>query len=259
MPAQPARARPSARPVPAPRARVRPVVRAFGRAAVYRLLAEGLSYPTPDGIELLRGPSLAAARAAESALDPFALAGLAALDHALSTLDHASAERAHVAAFGHAGMPLAVPYEAPYLTTNVFQETATLADVAGFYRAFGVEPSATRRERADHVALELEFMHLLAFKEGHARRHHGAEAVAICVEAQRAFLSAHLGRWGPLFFRRLRETTVGTHYEALAAVGEAFLAGEAKRAGALPTPATPLSRGPADDDDACPLTPGVIA
>ncbi len=241
--------------------RGRPATRAFGRAAVYRLLAEGLSYPTPEGIALLRGPYLAAARAAAPVLDPVALAGLAALDHALTTLDQASAERAHVAAFGHAGLPAAVPYEAPYLTTNVFQETATLADVTGFYGAFGVEPSAARRERADHVSLELEFMHLLAFKEGYARRHHGAEAVAICVEAQRAFLAAHLGRWGPLFFRRLRETAPGTHYEALAAVGEPFLAAEAASAGARPVGATRLSPPPAAEDeaDACPLAPGVFA
>ncbi|MEK7860131.1 MAG: hypothetical protein AAB284_02115, partial [Chloroflexota bacterium] len=67
--------------------RGRPATRAFGRAAVYRLLAEGLSYPTPEGIALLRGPYLAAARAAAPVLDPVALAGLAVLRRALAALD----------------------------------------------------------------------------------------------------------------------------------------------------------------------------
>lgn len=213
--------------------------RAFARASLYRLLAEGVSYPTADGIELLRGPYLDAVRAGSVTRAARAEDALAALRRTLSSLDPAAAESAHAMTFGHAGISHAVPYEAPYLTTNVFQETAALADVTAFYRAFGVEPAATRRERADHVALELEFMHLVTYKEGYALRGKRPDAAAVCAGAQRSFLAAHLGRWGSLFFRRLGEIAAATHYGPLAVLGETFLTAEAVWAGARPAPAGP--------------------
>lgn len=245
--------------------RVRPgrAARAFARAFLYRLLAEGVSYPTADGIELLRRPYLDAVRAGSVTRGARAEDALAALGRTLSSLDLAAAESAYAMTFGHAGISHAVPYEAPYLTTNVFQETAALADVTGFYRAFGVEPSATRRERADHVALELEFMHLLTYKEGYALRNAGPDAAAVCAGAQRSFLAAHLGRWGSLFFRRLGEIAEATHYGPLAVLGETFLAAEAAWAGARPVPAGPPTADragamtlPDGADASCPLEPG---
>lgn len=228
---------------------------AVARAAMYRLLAEGCAYPTEDGIALLAGPYAADARAAAPILgDPVTLAGVDAFDHALAGLDVRSAERAYVATFGHTGVPLVAPYEAPYLTTNVFQESAGLADVCAFYRAFHVEPSAVRRERADHVAVELEFMHLLSSKEAHARRSgHGSAAVAICEDAQREFLRAHLGRWGASFFGRLRAVATWPHYGALGFIGEGFLAAEAARAGAVAAGQAVAVAQVSDDDGWCPL------
>ncbi len=50
--------------------------------------------------------------------------------------------------------------------------TLELADVAGFYRAFGVQVSPGS-ERADHITTELEFMHLLAVKASIALQEEG--------------------------------------------------------------------------------------
>lgn len=212
---------------------------AFARAAMYRLLAEALCYPTDDGVSLLRGACLADALRGARRLDGAVRHALPGLRRALRKIDRERAERAHVAAFGHSGSPRVVPYEGAYLTTNVFQESDALADIAGFHRAFGVEPAPSRSERSDHVALELEFMYLLAYKEGHARTHHGPEQVELCVEAQRAFLAAHLGRWGAAFFGALAAAPGGAHHAALARAGEAFLAAEAARAGAVAGGARP--------------------
>jgi DMSO reductase family type II enzyme chaperone len=225
---------------------------AFARAAAYRLLAASLAYPTPEALARIADARPAAAAARRHVAPPSARA-LDQLIAALGVLAPEEAERAYLRVFGHAGTPAAAPYEAAYVTTNVFQETEVLAEVAGFYRAFGV---VADRERPDHVALELEFAHLLCFKEGYARRHHGPAEAAICAEAQRAFLATHLGRWAATFFRRLRASADRTHYALVADLGEAFCAGEATRAGAVAIARAPrVPDAPEPGVWSCPLAP----
>jgi TorA maturation chaperone TorD len=78
-------------------------------------------------------------------------------------------------------------YEAHYL--DFPQEE--MADIAGFYRAFGF----TFEGRPDHLGAELEFMHLLTTKEAKAAWDRKDEQVEVCRDGQRKFLAAHLGRW----------------------------------------------------------------
>ena len=109
---------------------------------------------------------------------------------------------------------------------HIFQQTNTLADIAGFYRAFGLEVSEEQGERLDHIGTELEFMGFLAFKERYAGENHGEEKALICEDAQRKFLKEHLGKWAPLFLRLLRKKTARGFYHALAAITDEFLAME---------------------------------
>jgi TorA maturation chaperone TorD len=93
------------------------------------------------------------------------------------------------------------PYETEYCpqTFSVYRSQA-LADVAGYYRAFGLEPSRDMPERADHVALELEFMSWLIGKERNAQT---AEHAQTCRDAQVRFAREHLVWWVPAFGRAL--------------------------------------------------------
>ncbi|MDE2089198.1 MAG: molecular chaperone TorD family protein [Gammaproteobacteria bacterium] len=120
------------------------------------------------------------------------------------------------------------PYEGPYGATNFYQEADCTADVAGFYRAFGLESSEASPERPDHIAVELEFMHFLVVKEGYALSKGWAEKGQVCREAQKVFLKEHLGRWAPVFLHRLAERTRGGVFESIANAAAAWIAAECR-------------------------------
>lgn len=75
---------------------------------------------------------------------------------------------------------------------NQFNAYNEMADIAGFYRAFGL---GFEYERPDHVSLELEFMRVLTMKEARALMDGESENLSTCISAQKKFLESHLGRW----------------------------------------------------------------
>ncbi|GKS59102.1 hypothetical protein YTPLAS18_26290 [Nitrospira sp.] len=95
------------------------------------------------------------------------------------------------------------PYETLFGNDHVFAQSHTMGDIAGFYKAFGVELSKDIHERLDHLSVELEFMHFLAYKESYALCHDGPEKTQIVIDAQSKFVKNHIGRWVPLFSKML--------------------------------------------------------
>lgn len=91
--------------------------------------------------------------------------------------------------------------------------TFQMADIAGFYQAFGFEVTG---ERPDHIVPELEFLALLLVKEAYALIAADRDGAAICAEARGKFVADHLGRWLPLLAQRARETEGGEPLAALA-------------------------------------------
>lgn len=127
------------------------------------------------------------------------------------------------------------PYETEYIDSKfTFQRSHALADIAGFYCAFGLEPSNTHPERQDHLVLELEFMALLlgleqaAAESDHA---HCVERRGICVDAQRKFLAEHLIWWVPTFAHLLSRQDRGRFYDAVSTFLAALVAAERSLAG----------------------------
>src|SRR5262249_50909851 len=109
-------------------------------------------------------------------------------------------------------------------------------DIAGFYRAFGIEPSSCRPERPDHLALELEFMAFLLMKGrlavGAAGSNPDAAAWAeVCASAQLAFFRDHLAWWLPAFATGLGRKAEGGYLGAVARVLAALVAAERARLG----------------------------
>jgi TorA maturation chaperone TorD len=129
------------------------------------------------------------------------------------------------------------PYETEYHSTSeAFFRAQQLADVAGFYRAFGLESAA--RERPDYLPLELEFMAILALKQRLAEMEgtpEGVEQAAVCAQAACSFFRDHLAWWVPAFAAGLRKKAGGGLYTAIADVLAALVPAERSRFG-LPAP-----------------------
>jgi DMSO reductase family type II enzyme chaperone len=126
---------------------------------------------------------------------------------------------AYVTAFGHAARGSCPLNEIEYRDVNadpLFQPHR-LADLAAFYRAFGLEVAEDAAERPDHIGMELEFMSVLSAKEAHGYEHRwDDEQFALCKDAQKKFLREHLGRWCPGFARRLARAAKNRVLAALA-------------------------------------------
>jgi len=130
------------------------------------------------------------------------------------------------------------PYETEYTRGGDFRQNQDLADLMGFYQAFGLNlrDSEEFRERPDHIAVELEFLHFLCWKEAAARMEGDEEHIGVCVDAERKFLADHLGRWADLFAHGLEKTAPEGFYPALAALLRAVVAQEVANLEVKPEP-----------------------
>jgi TorA maturation chaperone TorD len=92
------------------------------------------------------------------------------------------------------------PYECSNTPPSPGGHTPRLADIAGFYRAFGMQ---VHGDRPDHVVAELEFASWASLSEAAAWVDGDEEAAERCAAATRSFLRDHLGRWLDAFAARV--------------------------------------------------------
>lgn len=230
---------------------------ALSRAVMYRFLSLATAYPTRDACTALR-ELVPSAREAASSFGAGVESAVRVLSDRLAATSDEAIERAHTAAFTMTASELCPTHETAYTARHLFQVSEQMADVAGFYRAFGVDAQG---ERPDSLAMELEFAYLLALKEAYAIEHHGPAKVALCRKAERAFLHDHLGRWGGAVAARMIARDPDGLIGATGDLLDAFLALEQRhlRSG----PPAPLPDKPyrsEDDDDAdAPCMTGELA
>lgn len=154
--------------------------------------------------------------------------------------------------FGHTTRGLVCACETEYGDDNKFQQPNQLADISGYYLAFGLMPPSASEVRQDHVACECEFMEFLNLKEAwflEAGGESGAaeDTLAVTRQAQRTFLRDHLGYFGRGFASRLA-TDGGRYFSAWGALFLRFLEGECARLGVEGGPAELPIRAELSDD-----------
>jgi len=209
------------------------------RAIIYAGLAHGFRYPDEALCALMRddqrygswSQSLACLVGA-GVSDPFA--ALRDGINRSATGDPwtlAALQDAHNGLFGHAVRGRCPAYESEYGSSEINQRASQLADLAGFYEAFGVVIVDIEGGRPDFISVEREFMSLLCAKEALAFDSGDEELLERCRNAQRNFLKDHLARWLPAFARRVIDAHEHALYTALGDVAERFVGAEARRYG----------------------------
>lgn len=186
---------------------------ALARGVLYGALALALQPPDPNGVSRLESPDAGQALGDAAAL----------LDAADGRLRHATARfllevgaegaddraRRFTRLFGHITRGMVCLYETEYGTGTVYGQPQMLADIAGYYRAFGLQPAGDTRGRPDHVGCECAFMEYLSLKEAYcleaietgppAGESPDRETLLETRRVAQIFLRDHLGRFGVAF------------------------------------------------------------
>lgn len=198
----------------------------FGMAAVARMLSLGFLVPGDEAVSAIDDT----AALLDGAIVDQGLR--AALDDLVAALPAPGKATGCVAEYHRlfGGNVLCPPYETSY-APDPFQQARQMSDVAGFYAAFGAEPSGAATERPDHVGCECEFLAFVMATRLDAEADGRAEDVTTCRDAEDAFLRDHLGRWLGPFCREVEKVTDDPFYRALARLGQRYAVCELERRG----------------------------
>lgn len=131
-------------------------------------------------------------------------------------------------------------HESDYVGDTVFRKTSLLADLAGFYRAFGFQVASQSNAQVDFIGTELEFLALLSGKELYALQNGQTEQKTLCRSARIAFLKEHLGRWANAFCQILKQQATSPFYLAAARAVEEIVKAEIESLQITPEPLNPL-------------------
>jgi DMSO reductase family type II enzyme chaperone len=188
---------------------------------MYSLLARGFRFPSPAYYERVKKGQFAdEAKKAIANLPYEALKGSKLEPVAASTYEEFQSH--YIALFevgGDFGPPCPL-YEGEFGGGRM----KVMEEVLRFYHHFGLRLSTVKRDRPDHLALELEFMHALTFKEAEAlSRNQERKAY---VQAQRDFLRFHLHDFVAAVAARAGGKDV-PFYSDLARLAESFCRHEA--------------------------------
>lgn len=126
-----------------------------------------------------------------------------------------------------------------------------LGDVSAFYEAFHMKVME-RTGPPDSIKMELGFMSFMALKTVYAVENDLQEEKNIVEDAQKKFLSSHLGRWFRLFTAKLREVSGHSYYQSFSDLLITWLEEDCRHLGVTPMP-LPNHEAQEDEEVCCSL------
>ncbi|MFZ7126591.1 MAG: TorD/DmsD family molecular chaperone [Desulfobacterales bacterium] len=208
------------------------ITQEISRSLVYRRLADAFRPPEPG----LPG-NLAELR---DHLDLLESEGFGPVDAMCAALnrpsDFPALELDFAALFVGPFLVPAPPYGSVYLEGVRRLMGDSTMDARAHYRAVGLDTADHFKEPPDHIAAELEFMHVLVCQGIEAIRKNNREALLDGLKRQQTFLLKHLGAWVPDFTEKVAEYAGTGFYRHLADATRRFIGEEIEAFGKLSLP-----------------------
>ena len=136
---------------------------------------------------------------------------------------------------------LAKPYGSVWLDAEkTLMGDSTLA-VLELYRAADFDMDDEFKDLPDHIAVELEFLYQLIFRENASRQDGDTAKLAATLDLQRRFLTQHLGAWTGRFTSALQAGAQCDFYRTLAGLTDKFVGQQLARFDTTVTPSAPRS------------------
>ncbi len=121
------------------------------------------------------------------------------------------------------GHSAAYPFESVYTSPRRLLMQGARDDVLVIYRANGMDKNEHWKDGEDHIALELEFMQVMAQRTLDIYRTDGEPAIQDLLETQHRFLDDHLFAWFPMMAADMRKFAQTMFYQGLCDLTYGFL------------------------------------
>ena len=119
--------------------------------------------------------------------------------------------------------PLAQPHGSFWLSGETALMQDSTMEVQALYQEGGFDLDEELHEVPDHVAVELEFLYLLLFKQNEAAQAGLDDVFESWAHLQHMFLGRHLGAWIGPFAQAIRRSAQTGFYRDLAELTERFV------------------------------------
>jgi len=117
----------------------------------------------------------------------------------------------------------APPYGSVYLDEGRRVMGDSTMEVIKMYEEEGLSRDSEFNDLPDHIAVELEFMNYLIFREVEALQKSDLKNAMEFLDKQEVFLNTFLRRWVPAFCERIKQGTENKFYTALSDCVSKFL------------------------------------
>ncbi|MBI3794025.1 MAG: molecular chaperone TorD family protein [Nitrospinae bacterium] len=190
----------------------------LNRAGLFRVLALGFKYPAPGHSDDMRHALSGLAPSASKMPESLAGLYLQVVSKWEGADDDANSSAYNKLFSGESPCSL---HETSYGDgKRIAGRPVELADISGFYRAFGLDVSDKNPDMPDHLCAELEFYSLLLVKQSYAMSEGWTDKFEISNRAAARFMDGHLGRWLRALSENMAENNPPEAYTALALLAE---------------------------------------